>query len=78
VGEGPNGSDVEWLGATTTIQNWKNLRLERSLGSYDVPQLALISFDYQLPIGRGRALGGNMNRVLNGVVGGWDQTGGLG
>lgn len=70
-----NGSDTEWLGGTTSLQNWKNLRLERSLGSYDVPQLAVLSFDYQLPIGRGRAFGRTMNRVLNGFVGGWELSG---
>ena len=52
-----NNSDVDWLGGGTGVQNWKNLRLERSPSVSDIPQRAVISFNYQLPIGKGRALG---------------------
>ena len=51
-----------------------NLRNERSLSAFDVPQRLVVSFDYQLPMGRGRTFGKNMNRVLDGVVGGWELS----
>jgi hypothetical protein len=38
----------------------------------NIPQSLIISTVWQLPVGRGRYFGTNMNPVLNGVVGGWD------
>jgi hypothetical protein len=70
-----NSSDTEWLNSNGYIQNWANLRQERSLGIYDVPQRAVFSFDYQLPIGRNRMFGKSMNRVLDGFIGGWEVSG---
>ena len=70
-----SGSDVEWLPGGSSIQDYQNLRNERSLSGFDVPQRFVGSFDYQLPIGRGRAFGKSMNRVLDGVVGGWELSG---
>jgi hypothetical protein len=70
-----SGSDVEWLPGGSSIQDYQNLRNEKSLSGFDVPQRFVGSFDYQLPIGRGRALGKSMNRVLDGVIGGWELSG---
>lgn len=70
-----SAGNVAWLGGTTSVQNYKNLRLERSLSSMDISHRAVISFDYQVPLGRGRAVGANMNRVVNAAVGGWSVSG---
>src|SRR6185295_16086362 len=60
-----SGRDVEgWLPGSSSIQDYQNLRNERSLSGFDVPQRFVGSFDYQLPLGRGRAFGKSMNRVL--------------
>jgi hypothetical protein len=37
----------------------------------DVPQRLVMSFSYELPVGKGKAFGGNINKKLNAVVGGW-------
>ena len=37
----------------------------------NVPQSLVISAVWQLPVGRGKGIGTNMNRVLDGMVGGW-------
>jgi hypothetical protein len=68
------GTDIEWLGGATGLQNWKNLHLERSLATFDIPQRFVLSFNYQLPFGRGRALGQNMNKVADAFVGGWEVS----
>ncbi len=68
------GTDVDFITGGSSIQNWKNLRLERSLSAFDVPQRAVISFDYLLPIGRSRTLGKSMNRILDGAIGGWELS----
>lgn len=70
-----SSGNVSWLGGTTSIQNYKNLRLERSISSMDVPQRLVVSFAYELPVGKGKVFGGGMNRAVNAVVGGWSVDG---
>ncbi len=69
-----SGSDVDFIAGQSSIQDLKNLRNERSLSVFDIPQKAVVSFDYLLPVGRGRAVGKTMNRVLDGVIGGWELS----
>jgi hypothetical protein len=54
--------------------NSYNLSLERSLSPLDIPQKFVLSSDYELPIGRGRALN-IRNGVLNQILGGWQTNG---
>jgi hypothetical protein len=68
------GSDVEGFAVAGSIQNLFNLKQERSVSGLNRPQRGVISFDYQLPIGRNRALGKNMNRILDGIIGGWELS----
>ena len=68
------GSDVEWAALAGSIQNLFNLRQERSVSGFNRPQRAVVSFDYQLPVGRGRTFGKSMNRLLDGVIGGWELS----
>jgi len=69
-----SGSDVDFIAGNSSIQDYFNLRNERSLSAFDVPQRLVVSFDYQLPVGRGRTLGKGMNRVLDAFVGGWELS----
>jgi hypothetical protein len=69
-----SGSDVEWAAVSGSIQNLFNLRQERAVSGLNRPQRLVGSFDYQLPIGRNRAFGKNMNRILDGVIGGWELS----
>jgi hypothetical protein len=34
-----------------------------------------VQWDYSLPVGRGRRFGGDLNPILNGIVGGWEFNG---
>jgi Carboxypeptidase regulatory-like domain/TonB dependent receptor len=63
-------------GSTIGVQNPFNLRGERAVSVFDIPHLFQFSYVYEIPVGRGRLLGRNMNSVLNLIVGGW-QTNGL-
>jgi len=67
--------DVSFLGSGGGVQDWKNLRNEKALSGFDVPQRLVASFDYLLPLGRQRAFGKHMNRVVDGIVGGWEMSG---
>lgn len=69
------GGDVSWLGGSSTLQSWSNLHLEKSYSAFDIPHRAVVSFDYQLPFGRGRAFGSDMHKLVNGVLGGWEMSG---
>jgi hypothetical protein len=40
-----------------------------------LPHSFVGAFVYELPVGRGKPLGGQMNRILNAVVGGWQTSG---
>ncbi len=68
------GSDVEWAAVAGSVQNLFNLRQERSVSGLNRPHRFVASFDYQLPVGRNRAFGKNMNRVLDGFIGGWELS----
>jgi len=52
-------------------QQLDNLAAERSIGASDTPQRLAAAVVVDLPIGRKQWIGGNMNRVVDGVIGGW-------
>jgi hypothetical protein len=69
-----SGSDVDFFAGGSSVQDIFNLRNERSLSTFDRTHRVLVSFDYQLPVGRGRSLGKGMNKLLDGVIGGWEVS----
>ena len=64
-----------WLGSFASLQNPNNPGQERSLSSFDIPHVLQLSYTYELPVGRGKILGGNMNSILNAIIGGWRTNG---
>ena len=66
--------NLTWLGGSTSFQNPLNFALERSLSQHDVPHRFVLTGDWQLPFGHGKAFGANVNRVVNGFVGGWEVS----
>jgi Carboxypeptidase regulatory-like domain len=50
-------------------QDWRNLRLERSVSPQDVKYQFTGQASYDLPVGKGRVV--NLNGVSNKVLGGW-------
>ena len=57
------------------IQNIYNPRAERSVSSNDISRSLVASVVYELPIGRGQAIGANWNRPLDLILGGWQING---
>ena len=53
-------------------QNIRNLAAERGPSSFDVKFNNVTSVVYQLPFGKGRKFGANMNPFLDVVAGGWE------
>ena len=64
-----------FLGSFASLQNPNNPGAERSLSSFDIPHVLQFSYTYELPIGKGKFIGGNLNPILNGIVGGWRTNG---
>ena len=57
------------------VQDQENLRLERSLSPASTPHRLVFSWGYEVPVGRGKPLGRDMNRVADAVIGGWQING---
>lgn len=66
-----------WLepGGGTSVQNNYNIKAEKSVAFYDVPQRAVISYIMDLPLGKGKKFLGSASRGANMVVGGWGFNG---
>jgi hypothetical protein len=62
-----------WVGALGNglPQQLDRLYAEHSIGGNDTPQRLAAAVVVDLPVGRKQWIGGNMNRVLDGVIGGW-------
>ncbi len=75
---GSSGYSFLTGGAATSQPNARdpnNLRLDRSLSAFSIPQIAQLSFVYQLPFGRQRKLGANLNEFADALLGGWQVNG---
>jgi len=62
-----------WVGSLGSglPQQLDRLNLEHSISANDTPQRLALAVVVDLPVGRKQRIGGDMNRILNGVVGGW-------
>ena len=63
------------MGGAQARQDPYNPRGDRSVSVFNLPQLFQVSYDYELPVGRDKALGGTMNPILNAIIGGWQTSG---
>jgi hypothetical protein len=48
---------------------------DRGHADYDVPQRFVVSFNYELPVGRGKTFLSSASRLVNTLVGGWQVNG---
>src|SRR5262249_31923376 len=46
-----------------------------SISAHDIPHSLVMTMLYELPVGKGKTLGGNMNAVADAVLGGWQVSG---
>jgi hypothetical protein len=63
-----------WLTASPIRDNY-NLAAEKSLDGSDTPNSLVVTYIYELPIGKGKRAGANLNAVANAIVGGWQISG---
>ena len=56
-------------------QNYYDLSAEKALDGDDIPKSFVLTYIYQMPVGRGKHFAPAMNRPLNAVLGGWEVSG---
>ncbi|GGA73560.1 hypothetical protein GCM10011507_26430 [Edaphobacter acidisoli] len=56
-------------------QNPYDHKAEKAVSNEDIPQNFVLSYVYELPVGRGKALLGNAPKPVNAVIGGWRVSG---
>src|SRR5713101_101716 len=71
---------TSWLegggtGGVGQIQDWNNLKAERSLASQDVSQRMVISYVLDLPFGHGKQYASSLQGVSDKLVSGWGIDG---
>lgn len=54
--------------------DYYNLTIERNIASIDRPHAAKIFMQYELPVGRGKAIWGGAGRVASAILGGWSLS----
>lgn len=68
---------TSWLESSSagTIQNWNNLKREKSIASYDVPQRVVVSYVLDMPFGKGKRLLGGVRGAADKLISGWSANG---
>ena len=62
-------------GSGSSVRNSYNLAAEHSVDVTDTPHSLVVNYNYELPFGKGKLLGGGWNRATNAVLGGWQWSG---
>jgi hypothetical protein len=71
---GLQGSDTfgdSFGGGGATALDTFNRKLDKAILGIDQTHVLVVSWNYELPFGRGKRFGSSMHPVLNAVVGGW-------
>ncbi|MBI3682742.1 MAG: TonB-dependent receptor [Acidobacteria bacterium] len=70
----PIGTTGVTFGDNDQVQNIYDYAGDRARSTNGVPHRVVIAPMYDLPFGRGRRLGGDWHRALNGIAGGWQVS----
>ncbi len=68
-------TSTTWIGGFSSLRDPNKLSLERSLSEWNIPQVLQFTYIWQVPYGRGKHWGSNLNSVVNGFLGGWQTSG---
>jgi hypothetical protein len=66
-----NTSETQAWEVGDKIRDAYNLALDKSVSAHDLPQDFVANAIWDLPVGKGRKYGSNMNKVANAILGGW-------
>jgi hypothetical protein len=62
-------------GNGSVVRNSYNLGAERSVDASDLTHSLVVHYTYELPFGKGKQFGGDWNRPMNAILGGWEWSG---
>jgi hypothetical protein len=68
-------SSAGGFGSAGSIQDYNNLKAERSILSFDVPYRAVITYILNLPFGQGQRFGHDASGVTGHAISGWAVSG---
>ena len=72
IGAQPSNTFGSWFGAAgLSSMDTFNRKLEKSIMGIDRTHILIMSWTYEIPIGRHKRLLGNVSPVVNQIVGGW-------
>jgi len=69
------GTWTAFIGGFAKVRDPNNLKLERSLSEWDIPQVFQVAYLWQLPFGKGKKWGSTWNPFVNAILGGWQTNG---
>jgi hypothetical protein len=75
IGDADSPSGFLDNGAEGTIQDYNNIKGERSIQSYSYKHRWITSYVLDLPFGRGKLFANNVNGVTARIIGGWAVNG---
>jgi hypothetical protein len=64
-----------WGASNQEFRDNTNIAMDKSVDASDVPNSLVVSYVYQVPFGRGKALGAHVNKAVDAVAGGWQVSG---
>jgi hypothetical protein len=70
-----NASETQGWEVGDAFRNAYNISIERSISAHDIPQSLVAALVYEIPVGRGKKVGGDMSKALDTVLGGWQVSG---
>lgn len=70
-----SGLQTGGLFGSTFILNAFRLKDQRAVSDFDLKHVINFNGVWDLPIGRGKWVGGNMNKALDAILGGWQLSG---
>ncbi len=74
--EGENPSLGGFVGnASASLQNQYNRRADKTVSNQDTPHNLVMSYVYELPVGKGKRYLSNTHPVVNGFLGNWKVSG---
>jgi len=65
----------DWLEPASTHQNYYNRSADRAVSDQDITHRLALTFTYNLPFGRGQAIGQSWSPIVNRILGGWQTNG---
>ena len=63
------------VGRDASMQDYHDRRAERAVSPQDVSRILVLSYIYQLPVGKGRRFGRDWNRAVDTLFGEWQING---